>query len=235
MQTFIICGYGIPEDIHKDTNYTTYLNLVFNEMYEKAANKEAVIIPCGGPTKCELPYNETEADVISDYLESLMKRSETLKQTSGWTIVLEDRSLSTLENLIYAKEIMVEKELNEDVVIFCEKTRTLRVQAFANHLFGENTTVNPIDFDISKNRYLDPSVLDQKEKLGLQEGLWTLESKERIDKHHEFFQKKFEFLRRRQSEGLSHVDAVGEWFKNEKEIIHTLMPDHPFFRELGDE
>jgi hypothetical protein len=233
MHIFLICGYGIPKDIQRDQNYLTYLSIVFNHIYTLAVGQEAAIIPCGGATNCEPPYQGTEARAIADYLDQLMHREETVRQTSLWRVLPEEQSLSTLENLLFAKDILEAEHLTGAITIFCEKTREDRLRAFMTHLFPDTTTqVYAIDFDISKNRYLDTATIQKKEASSIQEGLWTLQAPDRIQKHHELFQRKFAFLRQRQSEGLSHVDAVKEWFEHEPEIIRSLMPDHPLFKDL---
>lgn len=229
MQAFIICGYGIPENITQDVNYTTYLHQVLNSIYTTAKGQEALIIPCGGPTKCDPPYEGTEADVIAEYLSKLADREQMNEHTGSWKIVPEDESLSTLENLVFAKRLLNNKAVKH-VTVFCEQTRVARVTAFAQEIFDQQTTVTPIDFDISKNRYLDPAVLGRKEAAAIEEGLWTLEEPDRLERHHEFFTRKFAFLRKRQAEGLSHVDAVKEWFEN-KEVVRKLMPDHPLLNK----
>ena len=233
MQAFIICGYGIPKDIAHDVNYTTYLHLVFNFIYQQEANQEAIIVPCGGPTKCDPPFEDTEAETIINYLMELSQRQEVAEKTNKWKFIPEDKSLSTLENLLFARKILDDVAPIEKITIFCEKTREKRVEAFANDIFDQDVSISAIDFDISKNRYLDPNTLNKKEALALKEGLWTLQEPERIKKHHDFFQKKIGFLRRRQSEGLSHVDAVKEWFENHQDVMRELMPDHPIFRGLS--
>ncbi|MDA0208303.1 MAG: YdcF family protein [bacterium] len=231
MKAFIICGYGIPENVSRDVNYTTYLHLIFNSIFEQVAQQEAVIIPCGGPTKCDPPFVGTEAEAITDYLTELAKRNEVSEHAKKWIFISETESLSTLENLLFAKKMLDDIASVEKITIFCEKTREKRVQAFADKIFDKSVSVSAIDFDISKNRYLDSDTLNTKEDLAMKEGLWTLQELERLEKHHEFFEKKFEFLRRRQSEGLSHVDAVKEWFENQQDVIRELMPDHPFLQE----
>lgn len=205
--------------MQSDRNYQIYLGIVFNTIYESARNRAATIIPCGGPTKCDQPYRGTEGEMIAACLTDLLARDEVKQYVSSWRIIPETQSLSTLENLLFAKKLMEEQHLAGSVTIFCEKTREERLKAFAHRIFGSDALVQSIDFDLSKNRYLDPEVLATKEAKALNEGLWTLEEPNRIKKHHELFEQKLAFLRRRQSEGLSHVDAVEEWFKNEKEII----------------
>lgn len=236
MNIYLICGYGIPKDIRGDQNYCTYLHLVFNRMYELSARQDAVIIPCGGPTNCEPPFEGTEAQLIAEFLRDLMNREVTREHTRGWNIFPETKSLSTLENFIFAKEIIQQQALKGRMHVFCEKTREQRIRLFADHIFQDQAVdIFAIDFDISKNRYLSPEAIRQKEDLATQEGLWTLQSPERMQKHHELFDAKFAFLRKRQSEGCSHVDAVREWYTREKQIMREIMPDHPFLQGMPGE
>lgn len=227
MKAFIICGYGIPEDIEKNVNYTTYLHVAFNTIYEHVAGEEAFIIACGGPTNCTPPFDGTEAELILDYLSDLADRDGVSTQTENWSFIPESKSLSTLENFLFAKNILDGVSFQGAAFVFCEKTREPRVKTFTEKIFGESTTVIPIDFDISQNRYLDPATIQRKEEFGITEGLWTLEDPERIEKHHAFFERKFAFIRKRQSEGLSHEDAVKEWFEFGPKELQELMPDHP--------
>jgi hypothetical protein len=232
MHTFIICGYGTPDDIREDQNYVTYLHITFNKIYSQVPRQEAAIIPCGGPTRCETPFDQTEAGSIAAYLKELMSREELVSHTNNWKILPEEQSLSTLENLVFAKRIMDEQNIQGPITIFCEATRPKRLEAFAKQIWPDtNVIINAIDFDVSKNRYIDPEILEKKETLATKEGLWTLEDSERLARHHELFSRKFDFIRKRQSEGLSHVDAVNEWFVKQKDIMRELMPDHPLLQE----
>lgn len=231
MNIFLICCYGVPKNIEDDQNYLAYLNVAFNNMYARATEKEAVIIPCGGPTNTEAPYKGTEAAAIADYVKKLMHRPELSSATKAWRIVLEDRSLSTLENLLFAKHIIDEQKLEGDVTIFCEATRRDRIIATAEKIFDHPPTVIAIDFDISKNRYTDPALMKEKDALALKESLWTLEKPERLAQHHQFFEQKLVFLREKQSEGLSHVDAVAAWYKEMPALMQKLMPEHPLLKK----
>lgn len=231
MNLYIICGYGIPKDIFSDENYRMYLNLVFNKIYTLSANQACVIIPSGGPTEMEPPFLGTEADAMGKYLEFMMQRPEVKEQTKGWQILLEDKSFSSLENLVFAKQLIQEKGLTGDVTIFCEQTREDRMREMAKQIFQKDVSVEPIDFDVSKNRYLDPAILRSKEEEALREALWTLEKEERLQQHHELFKRKFAFFRERIGQGMSHVDIVEEWFRYSKTLIQELMPEHPLLRD----
>lgn len=210
-----------------DENYITYLHVAFNNMYERAASQPAVIIPCGGPTNCEPPFEGTEADMIVDYLGSLTQRSEIAHQTVQWHIIPERESLSTLENLLFAKNILDKHKHVEHITIFCEHTRQKRVEVFAEQVFEQQVTVCAIDFDLSKNRYLDPEVIQTKETLATQEGLWTLEDRDRLALHHQLFEHKFAFLRAQQAKGIAHIDAIHTWYQHERTFLKTHMPNHP--------
>lgn len=228
MNIYLICGYGIPEDIAKDQQYLSYLHLAFNKMYSESANQEAVIITCGGPTRCEEPFEGTEAGVMAEYVRGHMGREELQGQTSQWQVLEEDKSLSTLENIVLSKELIASHQLEGEVFVFCEATREGRVKVFGEEVFGDRFGgVLPIDFDVTKNRYLSPEVLQKKEELSIMEAMWTLEDSDRIKKHHELYEKKFVFFRERQAAGVSHVDVVEEWFVKGPEMLKELMPDHP--------
>lgn len=228
MKTFIVCGYGMPDVLKEDQNYLTYLHVAFNTMFSMAKGEGATIIPCGGPTRCEAPFEGTEAEMISEYLQELMSRNELKEQTSDWQIIPEKRSLSTLENQVFAKEMLDEHGVEGSLIIFCEKTREERLRAFAEKIFVDREwKVMSIDFDISMNRYIETEVLQKKEAMAIKDGLWALEDSDHLSRHHEFFEKKLKFLREQQEAGLSHVEAVNKWTKNVGEIMHELMPDHP--------
>ncbi|MFZ2681727.1 MAG: ElyC/SanA/YdcF family protein [Patescibacteria group bacterium] len=232
MNIFIVCGYGIPKDIKTDENYRTYLNIAFNRIYSHALEKEAVIIPCGGSTATEPPYEGTEAAAIGAYIQEFMSRAELENATEQWQIVLEDESLSTLENLLFAKRIIEQQQLRGPVTVFCEESRQERILATAHAILGSDIKVESIDFDISKNRYLDPKIIRRKEQAALLESLWTLEKPERLELHHEFFARKFTFFRERQAQGMSHTDVVTEWYNQTPQLLKELMPDHPLLEQF---
>lgn len=222
MKAFIICGYGIPEDIRKDQNYLTYLHVAFNRMYAEAKNEKALVIPCGGPTSCTPPYKGTEAEKIAEYLKYLMERENVGRAASAWSLLLEDQSLSSLENLIFAERIIHRYE-GEEVMIFCEATRVERNKETAQHLFKEKkVAVEGIDFDISKNRYLSDDIVEKKEQAEREHAQWALQSVENMRKHHELFEEKYKLLRKWESEGMPHVDAVTRWYKEGPELYEQM-------------
>jgi hypothetical protein len=231
MQTFIVNGYGVPEDIFRDENYRTYLLVAFNTMFSLAAHAPALIIPSGGPTNTVPPFLGTEAEAIATYLRHLMQRPEVTNQTKDWRIIPEQRALSTLENLLFAKEIAEANGATGPITIFCEHTRNHTITDLAQRIFGADANIHAIDFDRSKTRYIDPSITAEKEAASLEGARWVLEDPERLPQHHAFYEKKLAFFRQRQSEGVPHADAVVEWYTAGREALQQLLPDHPLLKK----
>ncbi|MBU0531781.1 YdcF family protein [Patescibacteria group bacterium] len=228
MKTYLILGYGIPADKENDLNYTIYLSQVFNHIFSESANQPALLILCGGPTSCEPPYKGTEAEYIAERLNKMMGREELKKQVTQWKIELEDESLSTLENLVNAKKILDAQIGSDKLTVFCEATRLERIQNVGAEVFGEQKfEVVSIDFDMSKNRYGDPDKIRKKEEWETEDSLWVLEDPERLIRHHQVFEEKLELLRKKQEEGMSHVDAVAEWYINAPDIFKKHLLDSP--------
>lgn len=225
---FIICGYGIPQNMYKDVPYQTYLHIAFNTIFQSCRQEVAYIIPCGGPTNGEPPFEQTEAASIAEYLSSLIQKPELNNQADGWNIIEENQSLSSLENLVFAKHIIEEKKLDGPITIFCEHTRKNRLQKTANVIFGVEVNVVTIDFDVSKNRYLEQDIIEEKENQALKEALWTLEHPSRLEAHHKFFEAKFAWFREEQSKGRNTADIVEEWYTTKMhELARSIMPEHP--------
>jgi hypothetical protein len=199
-------------------------------MFSQAGGKPAAIIVCGGPTNGLPPFDATEAAGMAEYLGELRNRESMLGQCDAWTIYQEGESLSSLENLVFAKRLMTRENLEGSITIFCEATRETRIQETGRLIFGE-VKIQAIDFDVTKNRYLDSAVTQQREDLALQEALWTLQDDTRLASHHAFYEKKFAWFREQAAQGIPHVDSIEAWYKTKlHELVHECMPNHPMFR-----
>lgn len=209
MHLFAIPGYGIPDDIAHDENYRTYLNVAFNTIVARAVGKPAVITFHGGPTRCTPPFKGTEATVMAAMVQKLASRPFVRPQTKQWTFVREAKSLSTLQNILYLKDIVDAQKVHpKNVTIFCEWTRERRIRLLAKKIFGCAVEVVPIDFDVSESRYAD---WEAREAGVVQSALWALRSPENLAKEREFFRKKIVYIRILQHDGMSHSDAVVRW------------------------
>lgn len=214
---FLVFGYGVPKDIFKDEKYNFYLKMVFNKIYSiviKNKVPKPIIIFCGGNTDGFKPYRRTEADEMIKFFVAIIKEKTFLKSlTKNWTIISENKSLSTLENLLNSKNIITKRKIRKaNFFIFCEQTRESRIKILANKIFGKNSKfqVEPIDFDVSQNRYLSPEYLAKKENTELRHSLWALKSPRNLKKHHKMFQEKFEYFRKAGQK--THTNAVKEWW-----------------------
>lgn len=214
--TFLVLGYGIPEDISQDENYQLYLKSVFNKIFAICSTQNSwdpVIVFSGGKTDLIKPYRCTEAGEMIKVFRGLMQRASVKKQVRSWRLISEGKSLSTLDNLLYTQEIVQAKKLQDrSLVIFGEKTRDKRISVLAKKVFGK-ANVQTIDFDQSPNRYLDANFLHQKEVKSLKFDLWALKDAQHLKEHRALFKKRLALFRQT---GLSgHVDKVREWWERE--------------------
>ena len=215
MRTYIVLGYGIPKKMETDDNYPRYLGIVFNTIFAQTqiSNEPVTILFCGGLTDMFKPYNRIEAQEISRYFKSLADRDICRATTKRWKVLLEKKSLSTLENLVYTKQIVDTKHIDtSSLTIFCETTRLNRVKRLAKHIFG-NAKVIDIDFDVSSNRYLDVKSLQQREQAAEALERWALESPDHFKEFRKLFIEKMNFLRKAGPE--KHQEALRDWWKKE--------------------
>jgi len=194
---FLVFGYGVPKNILKDKNYNFYLKMVFNKIYSfvvKNKIDKPIIITCGGETDMLKPYKRTEADEMIKLFGALIKERPFLKPiTKNWLFIPENKSLSTLENLLNSNKIIQKRKVKKaNFFIFCEQTREKRIKVLANRILEKNYNflVVPIDFDVSANRYLPTEYLVKKESAELQHSLWALQSPENLKKYHKVFEEK---------------------------------------------
>lgn len=213
---FLVLGYGIPKDILKDENYSLYLKSVFNRIYARCAEDEEthpVIIFSGARTDLFKPYRRTEAQEMIKLFKTLLQRPSLKTQTRGWKLIAETKAYSTLDNMLYAKQILERRKLEHaPLTVFGEETRKKRITALAKEIF-KNPHIETIDFDQSSNRYLDPSFLEEKETNGLSFDLWALRDPAQLQKHRKLFKEKFAFLRTVKHQ--NHAQAIKAWWERE--------------------
>jgi hypothetical protein len=215
---FIVLGYGIPRNILKDENYNFYLKMVFNQIYTIVTKQDIakpLIICCGGETDMIKPYDRTEATEMISFFKDFVSKNPFLSEpTKGWQFLPEKKSLSTLENVLNTKKILARKKIaRANLVFYCEYTRAGRIKAIVKEVLPNKyaVRVQPIDFDVSANRYLDPALLAKKERVALKHAKWALENPKNIKKHHQLFVEKMEFLRK--AGPKAHGEALRTWWQ----------------------
>jgi len=209
--TFIILGYGVPKNIIKDQNYNFYLRTVFNKIFDLANSKPADIIFCGGRTNLVKPYQKSESAEMIRLFKTLCQRPFLKNYIKSWKLIGESKSISTLENLIYAKKLIRGKES----YIFCEVTRSSRISKITSRIFkGCKLRVLPIDFDQSKNRY-ELKEIKRKESVALKLDLKALQNDKNLKLHHNIYVLKIK-LSREAKVAKKDLDEVNR--RLEKEI-----------------
>ena len=199
---FLVFGYGVPKNILKDENYNFYLKTVFNKIYDLSAKNKItkpIIIFSGGATDCHKPYKRNEADEMIKLFKVIKGRSFIKTITKNWLLLPERKSISTLENFLYCQDIILKRKIKKaNIYIFCEQTRENRIKILSKKIFNKNYScyVNPIDFDISLNRYLDVDFIAKKEQADLKYALWALQDSKNLEKLHKLFEDKLNYLRK---------------------------------------
>lgn len=105
------------------TDYKGYLDFISQKISDEKLNK---LILCGGFTDPKLP-NKSEALTAQEYIHTI--------NNSFNEFILEDRSLTTNQNLQFAAERI---KPNGEIVVFCDLIRLAKVIWISQHfLLGE--------------------------------------------------------------------------------------------------
>lgn len=224
---FLVLGYGIPKNILKDENYSRYIGVALNTIFDIVSSKKVknpLIIFNGGSSDCRPPYQKTEAEEMAKLFKTLMNNRTLKSQTKNWKSTLQKKALSTVENLLFSHDIIRKKNLkNCAVYIFCEKTRTRRINILSKRIFNPDSVgiqsfrCIPIDFDQSENRYLDPRFIAKKEQAELKRELSVIEN----PKHLKLYQKALKERQRRLREAGpgKHAEEVRKWWEEESKFL----------------
>lgn len=205
----IVLGYGVPENIMEDVAYTTYLTVAFNRMYaqaQRAQVQEPRVILCGGPTDINGGMQTEAAEMKRWFLQHMQTH-----KISGWHCYTEEQSLSTLENLMFAKRVIAAKHLSfHELHVYCEQTRVWRVSQLIEGLFkGVSYDVQGVDFDASARRYSGLDALLHQELLVCNHDLWALQDQEHFKAHHKLYEQKMHILREKGPHDME--EAQKEW------------------------
>ena len=128
MRLGIVCGYGIIVD----QRLQTYLNSVIQ--YVTTHHIQNLLLT-GGYTVQNA--NTTEAQVLARAIQKIHP---------DINIMMEDRSITTLHNLLYSKHMIETLDVPiEDVYIFCDAVRFMKVFCLSKILF-KNYPVHVVSF-----------------------------------------------------------------------------------------
>lgn len=140
MKVGIICGYGSK----LDEGTRQYVESVMKYVL---SNKIQTLILSGGFTSRE--SNTSEARLMLSLME---------QQSQDVELLLEEKSLTTLHNLLYAKEIIERLKLSEyEVCIFCDQVRYLKIYILSKVIFKNSQNIQVIK--ISRKEYFTAYIL----------------------------------------------------------------------------
>ena len=118
MRYVVALGYGLFD--RSGIRYKKYLDRVVNSANK---NKADILVLCGGHTNPK-QISKSEARSMSDYIKPLLK-GET-------KILLEEKSLSTAQNIEFAGKFVNVRKGNS-VIVFCDNVRLPKVMWLILH------------------------------------------------------------------------------------------------------
>ena len=123
MKVFIVPGYHMPRDFFIDEAYNKYFNFVCREIKKISAADKVIIVLSGGNIDMDEPYNR----ILSKEMKgpfSVIADGYNL----NYSIFTEEKSLSSIENLIYSKDIINSIDGEKEIYIFSDLQRADRTK-----------------------------------------------------------------------------------------------------------
>lgn len=128
----IVCGYG-PE-------LTDSLKVYLDEVVAFCkAYRPGVLICCGGCSRQRTRPGVSEAEVMMEYLKSKLQGG-----ACPWWRFLDESSLTTIENIQNAQEILGKYNLldnRSEISIFCNTSKGFVIKRLARHFFPQMMVV----------------------------------------------------------------------------------------------
>lgn len=189
MKIFIVPGYHLPKDLILDEVYKKYFNYVCLEIQKICDNQDKILVVLsGGNIDMDEPFDR----ILS---VEMKKPFLSIADTYGLKceVVTEIKSLSSIENLIYSKNIIDSIEGEKDIYIFSDSQRSNRTKLTADKIF---TKYYLLTIDLSSDEEKDnQEIVNKKEALALSFSLWALENNENLEEFKKIYIEKFNLLR----------------------------------------
>lgn len=204
MKAFIIPGYHLPYNIEDDKKYIRYFDFACREISKISNTEKVLIILSGGNIDMDKPFDRILSKVMLTLFEKHVDR-----YNINCLVKTEEKSLSSLENLIYSKDILNEFKENFEIYIFSDEQRLDRTKILAEKVFD-----NPIMIGVDISHELEKQnaeVVNKKEELATKFSLWALKSKDNFDKFKSVYNEKYTYLRTISPE--KRKEAEIEWWK----------------------
>lgn len=221
---FLVLGYGVPDDVFTDANYTTYLRVVLNTIWSDPA-KDKIVWFAGGRTDLRKPYRRTEAGEMLRFFRRWERLPIVRRVTKQWHVASNPHPLGVPESLAWFVEYLGRVAFDRTVV-FCEATRRHRVETLMQHLVDskvsrdERALTIGVDFDTSANRYRSLDEIKEREQAELDLDTWALESPVNLHRYRQLREERMKFLRA--AGPKRHVQAIQDWEEREPEARERL-------------
>lgn len=189
MKIFIVPGYHLPKDLFLDEVYIKYFSFVCREIKKICDSKDKVlVILSGGNIDMDEPFDRIlSVEMKKPFLD--IAGMHDLK----CEVLTEVKSLSSIENLIYSKEIIDSIEDENDIFIFADLQRSNRTKLTADKIFAKYHLLT-IDLSSGEEKN-NQEIVNKKEALALNFSLWALESANNLDEFKKIYIDKFKLLR----------------------------------------
>lgn len=206
MKIFIVPGYHLPKDISKDEVYKIYFNYVCQEIKKTCLNGEKItVLLSGGNIDMDQPFDRI---LSKEMKESFLATSNSYNLNC--ILFTEEKSLSSIENLIYSKEIIDEIEGDKLIYIFSDLQRAKRTQLTADIIFKDYKLLT-IDLS-SKEERNNQEIVEKKENLALNFSLWALKNKDNLEEFKQVYVDKFKLLRNVSADKRKETEI--NWWKD---------------------
>lgn len=182
-----------------------------------------MIIFGGGNTDYFRPFDRYESVEMRKLFMALANRKFVGTQTRKWAYRVEKKSLSTLETLLYSRDILRREHIRGgNLYIICETLREKRAAVVGAKLFGHRFKIRmlPCDFHTDSYRY-DLNLWKKAELEAIKQDLFVLKNPKYLNLYRLAFKKKVEFFKTMPD---NHDRAVVLW-KNKvsKEVQGRLL------------
>ncbi|HPI67224.1 MAG TPA: hypothetical protein PKZ16_01620 [bacterium] len=148
------------------------------------------------------------------------KRDFVKNYTKSWQYKLENKSLSTMENILFANKIIENTKIDKNIFIFVEQTRVLKIKTLAKKIIKNKFQIIPLDFDLSINRYRDPEFLKRKELADLKISLMVLSDKKIYNYYRKILKDKVTYFR--QMGPTQHREAINNWWQEKLKEMEKM-------------
>lgn len=206
MKVFIVPGYHLPKDLSQDEVYKKYFNFVCLEIKKTCDSKDKIlVILSGGNIDMDEPFDRVlSIEMKMPFLDVAGKHDIKCE------VLTEVKSLSSIENLIYSKEIVDNIEEENDIFVFSDLQRSNRTKLTADKIFSKfHLLTIDLSSDEEKN---NQEIVNKKEALALNFSLWALESLKNLEEFKKIYIDKFKLLRSVPPEKRKETEIL--WWKS---------------------